>query len=1139
MAIDYDERPLARRVLLALLAPFVLMVAAGGVLAVQVARMMEDAAWVDRSDEVISKSYEALKQFADQETGLRGFLLTGDHRFLEPYQQAHPREVLHDLQRLVADNAEQRDQVERIRQRYEAWHTQASPPDLSGSIESLRTPEAMLSRKTLMDRVRIATTDMMDTEQALRRLRSEKERESTERARTAFVVLLGAVAGALALFSRQQLRSISRSYTAALTREQAARQALEREDWIRTGQVKVAEAVQGELSVEELGRQALEAIGGHVGAEVGAFFAAESEGYRRRAGLALDSQMDGPTFFAEGEGVVGRAAALRRSLVMRDLPDGFLRVRSGIGEHPPIELVALPARSTGTVDAVVELGFFRTVDDRTMDLLGRVAAPIAVAVQSANYRARLQELLEESQRQGEELQTQQEELRAANVELRDQAKLLTAAHTEIEERQSELEATNANLEDQREDLERAQRELTDKATELEKANQYKSQFLANMSHELRTPLNSTLILAKLLADNREGNLTDEQVKFAETIHSAGTDLLGLIDDVLDLSKIEAGEMTLRPARVSASDIVGPVTRIFEPMAHEKGVLLSVTTRDDAPRSLVTDAKRLQQILTNLLSNAVKFTDKGEVHLEMSGSEGKVVFAVRDTGIGIPSDQQSIIFDAFRQADATAARRHGGSGLGLSIARDLTNLLGGELRVESEVGLGSTFTLSLPIEYRPATVDLTAGPRPQGRASNGSWRPLKASSSTQVHLRAPGHVRDDRTVLDRGSRRLLVVEDDPAFARILVDLGHELKFQCIATDSAEEAVTLISNLSPSAIILDVNLRDHSGLSVLDRVKRDPGTRHIPVLVLSIDDRAEQAKAMGANGYLVKPANREELTVALRSLEARLTNHMRRLLIVEDNPIERASIAELLGAEGVEITSASTVGEALERLAETSFDCVVMDLKLPDGSGSDLLDRIATKDVYSFPPVIVYTGGMLTPAEEQRLRAHASSIIVKGARSQERLLDEVTLFLHQVEAELPPDRRRMLESARDRDEAFARRRFLVAEDDVRNVFALMNVLEPRGATVLIARNGSEAISLLETDPKIDLVLMDIMMPQMDGLAAIRAIRSRPEWSKLPIIALTAKTMPDDQKRCLDAGANDFIAKPFDIDVLLSLLRVWMPR
>jgi CheY-like chemotaxis protein len=1138
MAIEHDERPLARQIAWALLAPFALLIAAGGLLALQFAKMMQDADWVDHTDEVIAKTYEAEKQLVDQETGLRGYLLTGDSHFLEPFHTAHPREVIGELARAVADNPEQLAQIEQVRDRYDAWLEASSFADKPASLDTFRTRDSLLVRKKLMDRVRTAMTQFLESEEALRRDRSVKAFDSGERARIAFIGLLGAVAVALALLSRRQLRAVSKTYSSALASERDARRALEREDWIRMGQVKLAESIRGDHTLEEVGQRSLDALAKHVGADVGAFFAAEPLGLRRRAGFALDGEGAGPAFFAEGEGVVGRAAAADDPVVIRDLPNGFLRVRSGIGEHAPSELVAMPARSAGTADAVVELGFFRAVDERTLDLLGRVGAAVSVAVRSANYRARLQDLLDESQRQSEELQSQQEELRAANEELRQHAKLLTDAQTEIEERQNELEATNASLEEQREDLERTKRELTDKAAELERVNQYKSQFLANMSHELRTPLNSALILAKLLVDNEEGNLSEEQVKFAGTIQAAGYDLLGLIDDVLDLSKIEAGEMTIRPARVPIAAVVEPVLRTFEPMAKQKGIDLSIIVGDSAPRSLVTDKKRLQQILTNLVSNAVKFTERGVVRLEATGSDGEICFEVRDTGIGIPAEQHSFIFDAFRQVDGTSARKHGGSGLGLSIARDLTHLLGGTIRLDSEMDRGSTFVVSLPTEYKPPVATISASPT-TARPTNGSWRPTKVAVVRDIAPRSPAPVPDDRARLDRTQRLLLVVEDDPAFAKILVDLCHELRFQCVATDTAEEAVALAKELVPSAIVLDVNLRDHSGLSVLDRVKRDAVTRHVPVHVISIEDHVDRAKAMGAAGYLLKPASLEEVTTALRALEARLSSRMRRLLVVEDDALERASITELLRGDGTEIVAAGTVREALTKLATESFDCMVMDLKLPDGSGSDLLDQLAMREHGSFPPVIVYTGRSLTREEEARLRGHASSIIVKGARSQERLLDEVTLFLHQVESELPPDRRRMLQSARARDGAFVDRRFLVVEDDVRNVFALMNVLEPRGATVVVARNGREALAALEREPRVDLVLMDIMMPEMDGLEATRAIRSRLEWSKLPIIALTAKTMPDDQRRCLEAGANDFIAKPLDVDVLLSLLRVWMPR
>jgi CheY-like chemotaxis protein/nitrogen-specific signal transduction histidine kinase len=706
-----------------------------------------------------------------------------------------------------------------------------------------------------------------------------------------------------------------------------------------------------------------------------------------------------------------------------------------------------------------------------------------------------------------------------------------------------LEEQSQHLAAQRDELNRAKLSVEAQARDLQQASQYKSDFLANMSHELRTPLNSSLILAKLLADNRDGNLSAEQVKFAETIHAAGNDLLALINDILDLSKIEAGKMEVRPERVRVSQLLENLSRTFQPVAGQKGLTYQAHAAPGAPEVLETDPQRLEQILKNLLGNALKFTEQGEVTLEVRAAPGaQVAFSVRDTGIGISPQQQEMIFEAFRQADGTTNRKYGGTGLGLSISRELARLLGGELSVESEVGRGSIFTVRVPLVYNAAGVPERPAPAP-----SRSPEPLPAPAPEPPRSAAaprPRYVEDDRERLTGTRRVVLVVEDDEPFARILLDLAHQLNFHCLIAPSAEEALGLAAQFLPSAVILDIGLPDHSGLSVLDRLKQDARTRHIPVHVVSGGDYAQTALSLGAVGYMLKPVKREELEQAFHSLESRLTQKMRRVLVVEDDAVQLDSLQQLLRSQDVETAGVRTAAECLERLKTSTFDCMVLDLSLPDASGLSLLETLSREDRYSFPPVIVYTGRDLTADEEQQLRRYSKSIIIKGAKSPERLLDEVTLFLHQVVSELPAEQQRMLEKARSRDAALEGRRILVVEDDVRNVFALTSILEPRGAEIRIARNGREALEALERyqhlpEQAADLVLMDIMMPEMDGLTATREIRKRSEWKRLPIIALTAKAMKDDQEQCLEAGANDYMAKPLDVEKLLSLVRVWMPR
>ena len=683
--------------------------------------------------------------------------------------------------------------------------------------------------------------------------------------------------------------------------------------------------------------------------------------------------------------------------------------------------------------------------------------------------------------------------------------------------------------------------------QLEQISRYKSEFLANMSHEMRTPLNSTLILSKLLADNPKGNLTPDQIKSVTTIESAGHDLLTLIDDVLDLAKVEAGRIELTPEDISLQQLQDNLQALFAPLANQKGLQLRVTQAPGVPESIESDWQRLEQVLKNLLSNAIKFTEAGAVSLDITAlPDGWLAFAVQDTGIGIPADQQGLIFEPFCQADGTTSRRFGGTGLGLSISREFVRLLGGHIHLTSVPGQGSTFTVLLP----------QAGTTSAAPVSSPSWSghaPAPASlpdghddlpAREQRSGRAVPRLADDREWLSADRRLLLIVEDDESFSRILSDLAHELNFQVITSTTAADAVLLASRYLPSAVILDIGLPDHSGLSVIDRLKSDIRTRHIPVHVISGHDHVKTALSLGAVGYMLKPVKREQLVEAFRRFETRLTERPRRVLIVEDDPAQRESLCLLLGSSEVETVGAESAAECLTHLTQRTVDCMVLDLTLPDASGFSLLESLSREEHLAFPPVIVYTGRDLSADEEQRLRKYSHSIIIKGAKSPERLLDEVTLFLHQVVTTLPPEQQRMLEKARSRNTVLEGRRILIVEDDVRNIFALSAVLEPHGAKLEIARNGRECLTLLDRsmpteDHGIDMVLMDIMMPEMDGLTAMRAIRERPDWQKLPIIALTAKAMKNDQEQALAAGANDYMAKPLDVDQLLSLIRVWMPR
>jgi CheY-like chemotaxis protein/signal transduction histidine kinase/CHASE3 domain sensor protein len=1062
----------------------------------------------------------------DAETGQRGFLLTGEEPYLEPFANAKSQlpEGIHAAHDLVESDPVQAQRLENLDQAVKDKLAELNQTislrrkgDTVGALSITRSDHG----KVLMDRIRSLVTTMSAAERAAL---GERQDEWQHAELISSAVTFGGSALLLLLIGAAAVLT-SRDYRARQTQV-----------WLRTGQMAFSQRIQGEQRLERLGEHVLSFLGSFLGARVGALYIAEGAGvFRRFAGYAVASGTEGDMVRA-GDGLLGQAAKENRPVRVQNVPEGYLPITSALGHGAPRELLIAPAAADGTVHAMVELGFLRVLHAEDIELLNRVSDSLGVAIRSSKDRTRLEELLEETQRQGEELQTQQEELRVSNEELEVQSRTLKESQAQLESQQAELEQTNSQLEEQaqllehqRDELTQAQAVLTEKAADLERANQYKSEFLANMSHELRTPLNSSLILAKILADNRTGNLTAEQIKFAQTISSAGNDLLAIINDILDLSKIESGKVELAPETVVVARIMDDLVRTFQPVAQNKGLGFSVTAAPNAPERIETDAQRVGQILKNLISNGLKFTEAGEVSLKVSpGANNTLCFDVHDTGIGISEHQREIIFDAFRQADGSTHRKYGGTGLGLTISRDLARLLGGDITVASTPGAGSTFTLTLPLAYAP---NAEARVTPIAPAPVVPKRPAPVPTQRVVE--------DDSNRLKSDSRLILIVEDDLPFAAILRDMAHELGFQCIVTHTANDALAAVATYRPKAILLDMNLPDYSGLGVLDQLKRNPQMRHIPVHVVSVADYSQEALAMGAVGYAMKPVNREQLAEALQRLEAKFSQGVRNVLVVEDDERQRESICRLLQNDDVNITAVRNAADALARLREATFDCMVMDFNLPDFSGYELLQKMAEADEVSFPPVIVYTGRSLTGDEEQRLRRFSKSIIIKDARSPERLLDEVTLFLHQVEATLPAERQRMLQVARDRDAALEGRRILVVEDDVRNIFALSSLLEPKGAAIEIARNGREAIETLTRNPNIDLVLMDIMMPEMDGITAMREIRKRPQWKKLPIIALTAKAMRDDQEKCLAAGANDYIAKPLDVEKLMSLVRVWMPK
>ena len=914
------------------------------------------------------------------------------------------------------------------------------------------------------------------------------------------------------------------------------------QDWLKTNLAKFTRMLQGERNIDNVSSQILSELAPLVGVQHGLFYvynAADGALPLRLLGsYAHKESPESLLQLALGEGLVGQCAVSKDRIFIKNAPSGYIKIRSGLGNADPVNIAVLPVLFEGEVKAVLELASLEPFSQTHLNFLDQLTESIGIVLNTIGATMRTEGLLKQSQSLTEELQQ-------TNAQLQEKATLLSEQKKEVEAKNREIEVTRQAIEE--------------KAEQLALTSKYKSQFLANMSHELRTPLNSLLILARTLAENAEKNLSAKQVDFAKTIHASGKDLLALINDILDLSKIESGTISLDLGEMNFENLRGYVERNFTQVAREKGLEFSVDCAPGLPQEMYTDLKRLQQVLGNLLSNALKFTEKGHVSLRMeiaaqgwgaevktlNRAEGVLAFTVSDTGIGIPFDKQKIIFEAFQQVDMTTSRKYGGTGLGLSISREIARLLGGEIRVRSELDRGSSFTLYLPMNYTPKAVP-TEPSRGRGagagagagvgvgvREANGTVQERK-----EMVLFSPA-IEDDRDSIVLDDRALLIVEQDDASAGILRAAGREAGFKVLAAADGTSALTLAHKYLPRAITLDLHLPDMDGWAVFDRLKNDPSTRHIPIHIVTFEEQSQRGLSQGAFAYLVKPAAKDALAEAMNKLKAYTERPVKKLLVVEDNDVQRKALVELLTLQALSVTTVSTGEETLSALRAEKFDCLVLDLKLPDMTFDELLSRIEKEFSGLGAPIIVYTGEELTKKEERRLRKVVQSIIVKEEGSPERLLDEVSLFTHQIQAELDEPRRKMLQEIHKEQPRLAGKKILIVDDDMRNIFALTSVFERYHMQVVCAENGQKGLDILQTTPDVAVVLMDIMMPDMDGYETMRKIRQIDRLKDLPIVALTARAMRGDREKCIDAGASDYIPKPVDVEQLLSLLRVALYR
>jgi signal transduction histidine kinase/DNA-binding response OmpR family regulator/HAMP domain-containing protein len=943
------------------------------------------------------------------------------------------------------------------------------------------------------------------------------------------------------------------------------------QDWLKTNLAKFTQMLQGHSDLETVSKLVLSELAPLVNAQQGVFYSQSKRGGEPRlellAAYASKPNKSLARTLRIGEGLVGQCAYEKKRILLEDVPNDYIRVSSVLGSAAPLNVIILPVLFEGEVKAVVELASMKKFSETHLSFLERLTESIGIVFHTIEANMRTEDLLEQSQSLTKELQSQQEELKNTNDRLEQQAQNLQKSERLLKNQQEELQSTNDELQDKAKllseqmqqvayknrEVEHAKAALEEKAEQLALSSRYKSEFLANMSHELRTPLNSLLILAKLLSDNIGNNLTHKQIDYAQTIYAAGTDLLSLINDILDLAKIESGTVTLDIAPERFSELLGYVERTFRQVAQNKGLGFTVEVAPDLPTVIQTDEKRVQQILKNLLSNAFKFTEEGMVtlrisiaasgwsegHVQLDAAAKVVAFAVTDTGIGIPEAKQKVIFEAFQQVDGTTSRKYGGTGLGLSISRELTRLLGGDIRVESSSGVGSTFTLYLPLAHEPVAVEARAPLAPPEEARPDPARVARPAVKAKAG-RAAGPrqtpLADDRENIQPGDLVVLIIEDDEKFAATLRELAHECGFKAVMAPDASSALNMVKDLAPDAITLDLKLPDMEGWAVLDILKHDPETRHIPVSIISVEEGLQKYLHMGALGVVQKSEGKDALVAALARTHRLIEHEIKTLLVAAGDDAERAAIVEALVDDGIRITESSSASQAISALRQNGVDCLVVGQGLRDMSATQFVKEIARHQTATKLPIVMYRVDQANGGERDTIKKLAEGMVLKSARTLEAVLAETTLFLHQAVNELPSGKRHQLLTVMHGNAPdLEGKKALIVDDDIRNIFALTGALEQHGMAVLNAENGKDGIEALKNNPDTDVVLMDIMMPDLDGYDTIRIMRGLEEFRDLPIIAVTAKAMKGDRERCIDAGASDYISKPVNVEQLLSLLRV----
>jgi CheY-like chemotaxis protein/CHASE3 domain sensor protein len=1115
--------------------------------------------WINHTYDVLYEFDQILINSVDAETGTRGFVITGVESYLEPYNSSKIGITTHikNARKLTVDNPTQQkniDDIEALLQKRVSYLESCIEARKNKSFEEAKTIIDTGEGKRLQDEVRQIVIRAKGIEQALLIDRKNTSEIDAKDFSVIFISLLLVIVAVLVI--------VYFIITANLKALKKSQDDSNNKNWTLTGTSELVKIMQGNKHIIELSQIIINYLNAYLNTQTGALYLLSPDNKLTLAsGYALSRKVSVAPTVKIGEGIVGQAAAENRTILLRGITSDLFTVNSSFGEVTLKNIIAVPFSYEDAVIGVIELGTMHEFSELQKNYLQIISDGIAIALISAQSREKTKELLEETQRQSEELTAQQEELRQSNEELHAKTQLLEMSEKTLRAQQEELKQSNEelgkrtdSLEEQKEKLEFAKAEIENKAEEIQTTSKYKSEFLANMSHELRTPLNSILILAQLIAENKNNTLGVREVEFAKNIHTSGNDLLTLINEILDLSKVESGKMQLDITETSLQSILNNTSALFAELAKSKSINFFIDVKEKIKSSLLTtDQQRVEQILRNLLSNAFKFTDKGGTitlkvtessadalfnRINVNGKSGYLAFSVSDTGIGIPENKRAIIFEAFQQADGSTKRKYGGTGLGLSISRELAFALGGEIKVESEEGSGSTFTLSLPMQFDPSEII------PINRQIEIKERDpdLVKEKTTSLTLKEPiqeaTHI-DDRNNIQANDKIILIIEDEEHFAKILLEFVHERNCKGIIALQGGTGLSFARHYKPAAIFLDMKLPVMSGEDILKQIKNDPDLRHIPIQVISAFDRKKIGMQLGAFDYLIKPITTTDLKNAFNRIEMFASKRMKKLLVIEDNEQQNNAIKELIGNGDVKCYSALTGKEAFKMLEEDNFDCVILDLGLPDISGFELLEKLKVKERINKIPVIVYTGKDLSKEDNAKLNKLADTVVLKTANSHERLLDETTLFLHRMETRLPQEKQNLIRKLHNYDEVLKDKKILLVDDDMRNIYSITNALEEEGLSCIVADNGKAAIEALKNDPTIDLVLMDIMMPEMDGYEATIEIRKISTFGKLPIIALTAKAMKGDKEKCLAVGMSDYISKPVDISKLVALMRVWLYR